>query len=229
MKDHLRRFRFWLRTYPHTLISFAAGLLCGVIVMIPLGIELPGTAAALVGTVVGVAGTVGGALWAANAKQDRENLRDATQRVGLASLIASILAEELGSGRTSVKALMDHLDEGISDADKTGKTSRVYAAFLAAVPMRSAMCDRFLDRLDVFGDHFPHVMGAVEALLSAKQQSANFAYLTKDASWSTVSEMVRTRRNVLQYQLDAMALGINALRSYHPSGDNDALWTLWTQ
>ena len=214
--------------YPHTLISFATGLLVGLAVMMPFGIELPGTAAGLLGTVVGVAGTVGGALWAANAKQDRENLRDVDQRARLASLISYVLSEELAAGRTTAKTLLSHLDEAIIDGEKTGNANKACAAFRAAIPARSSMCDRFLDRLDVFGDNFPAVMRAVEALLSVKQQSANFAEITKNDTWAGVREMVSTRRQIIQYQVESMAGGIRALRSYHPSGGNEALWALWT-
>ena len=87
-------FAKWLSAHPHTLVSGAIGLVLGVVLTMPFGLELPDPAAAMVGALVGAGAVVGGSLWAANVKQFGEEEAAAEARRSSEHRIAVLLAIE---------------------------------------------------------------------------------------------------------------------------------------
>lgn len=75
----MRKILDWTAGNGHTLIFATIAFLAGMIVMLPLGLTLPESAAALIGAIVGAVATIGGALllWRVQERQRTQHLTKA--------------------------------------------------------------------------------------------------------------------------------------------------------
>ena len=111
----------WLREHPHTIASFAIGLLAGIGICLPLGWKLPDAIASLVGAAAGAAAAVGGAVWAAREKQEFENRNEAVRQDRRAHLMIIGAMEPILLMRLSimsVRAVLRQAEEGKFDGSR---------------------------------------------------------------------------------------------------------------
>ncbi|WP_250627229.1 hypothetical protein [Pinirhizobacter soli] len=216
----------WLAEHPHTLISFALGLLAGSVITIPLGWTLPGTAASLVGATVGVAGAVGGGLWAANAKQRQEERRADMANHDMAAMVASAIVPEIASARKTLLLISTSLRSAIDIADKDKSTAAV-AGVLGAANIETAMCERFMGQFQVFGSHAAELVEAVGAMMDVTKTSETAFRLVKSVSWSEMREVMVQRTKLANYYAANLESAIKILRTFHPRGSQDQFWNIW--
>ncbi|GLQ45681.1 hypothetical protein GCM10007862_07320 [Dyella lipolytica] len=92
MAKALKKIFDWVSAHPHSLVCVFLGLLGGVLIRFPGGWVLPDPTASLIGAFAGAGAAVGGALWAANAKQRQEDARVAIRAEAHAAYIFNEIA-----------------------------------------------------------------------------------------------------------------------------------------
>jgi hypothetical protein len=204
-----------MSAHPHSLVCAALGLFAGVLLKIPTGWALPDPTASLVGAFAGAAAAVGGALWAANAKQHQEDAKDDLRRRHLASMVAAAIFPEIGSARRNFIVIADRLDEAIKDAD-AGNLTGVYAV-LASSTLTSEMCEKFMDRLEAFGSDSSQVVEAVGAILDLGRTNSALIEPIKSVGWTSEARtVVLTQAKKGRLYAAAMARAVITLSKYHP-------------
>lgn len=216
----------WVSTHPHSLVCMSIGLFVGVLIKFPTGWSLPDPAASLVGAFAGAAAAVGGALWAANAKQHQEDLKDVVRQKHIATIVASAIIPEVASARRNFVLIADQLDQAINDAD-SGDLSRV-CAMLAASKLDSEMCERFIDRIEAFGADASQIMEAVGAILDVGSTNPALVEPIRAAGWTPeAKDAVRKQADKARFYAEALARAVITLAKYHPRPDEVTKLARW--
>lgn len=110
MRKLVKAMIVWL-FHPRSMICAALGLFAGVLLKFPTGWSLPDSTASLIGAFAGAGAAVGGALWAANAKQRQEDemfARRAELKLHtLQCSVADALYADLRTAKTMCESQLD--------------------------------------------------------------------------------------------------------------------------
>lgn len=222
-KSPIRRVGLWLNERPSTLVAGAAGLLIGTLLTLPLGWKLPDSMSALVGAIVGAGAAVGGAIWAANVKQIHENQRADSRDRRVAAIVACAIAPEIASARRNMLMIASRMEEAIAAIDKGARLEEI-TAVLGAAHLDSGFCERFIDRLDAFGEDAPRIMETVGAILESNSSSAALVEPIRHVEWRLARSLLEMRVVVLWAYAPKISETLRVLASYHPSKDEVAAW-----
>lgn len=215
----------WMSAHPHSLVCAALGIFTGVLLKIPAGWALPDPTASLIGAFAGAAAAVGGALWAANAKQHQEDAKADLRQRHLASMIASAIIPEIASARRNLDLIATTLNEAIKKAD-TGNLVDVYAV-LASSELTSDMCEKFIDRFEAFGPDSSQIVEAVGAILDIGRTNSSLVDPIKNTSWADARDVVLTQARKSHFYAKALARAVITLSKYHPRPEEVARLAAW--
>lgn len=216
----------WISAHPHSLVCGAVGTFIGVLIKFPAGWSLPDPAASLVGAFAGAAAAVGGALWAANAKQHQEDLKDVVHQKHIATIVASAIVPEVASARRNLVLIADNLDRAIRDAD-SGDLSTVRAV-LSVSKLGSEMCERFIDRFEAFGSDASQIIEAVGAILDVGSTNTALVEPIRAAGWTPeAKDVVRMQADKARMYASALSRAVVTLAKYHPRPDEVAQMATW--
>jgi hypothetical protein len=226
MDRAIERVVSWFTDHPHTLVSLAIGICVGVLMKIPTGWVLP-EAGSLVGAACGALAAVGSALWAANAKQRKEDARADTQQRQIASMIAAAIVPEIVNAHRNFITVANHLDAAIQDADRTGDIDAV-CALLNESRLGSDMCERYMGQLHAFGKDATVVVEAVGAILDIQVSNKALVAPVRNFGWNATREMVVIRTRFARAYSDNFTNTIRVLAEYHPRSEEVLGWLNWT-
>lgn len=128
----------WVARHGHTLIVAAFAFLAGMAVMLPAGVTLPDSAAALIGALIGAVATIGGAilLWRVQESQRTRHLAksiamqfgnvfhgssELISQLGVAHHAAGEMNHDRGAVQEQIYALERLADDLLRDLDTTRK------------------------------------------------------------------------------------------------------------
>ena len=215
----------WVAMHPHSLACVALGLLVGVLLKFPKGWVLPDPSASLIGAFAGAAAAVGGALWAANAKQHQEDAKDDRRQKHMATMIAAAIFPEIASAKLNLALIADRLGEAIVEAEGGSLTG--LRAILTASRLPSGMCEKFIDRFEVFGSDASQIVEAVGAILDVGSTNASLAEPLMDVGWTVETrEVFCLQENKARHYARSLARTVLTIAKYHPRPDEVRGWLL---
>jgi hypothetical protein len=215
----------WMSAHPHSLVCLAFGLFVGALIKFPTGWMLPDPTASLIGAFAGAAAAVGGALWAANAKQHQEDAKADFRQRHLASMIAAAIFPEIASARRNFVVIADRLDEAIKEAD-AGNLTGVYA-ILASSKLASEMCEKFMDRFEAFGSDSSQVIEAVGAIFEVGATNLSLVEPIKNTGWIDARDVVVLQARKARFYADALERAILTLSKHHPRPEEVVRLASW--
>jgi hypothetical protein len=213
MERFFRSVGDWIREHPHSLVCLASGFVVGIFLRYPTGWVLPDPIAAMAAAFAGAAAAVGGALWAANAKQQEEDARAEERRQHVAKMIATIIYPEIASAQRNMKMIATRLEEQIPTADAGNQNSII--GMLRASALDHPMCLKFVDRLDVFGDKGPLVIEAIAAIADMGTLPT-IAELIPNVEWKEARVVVVMRIQAMRFYAERLGDVLRAIAPYHP-------------
>lgn len=139
----------WVSAHPHSIVFTALGLLVGVLLKFPSGWTPPDPMASVVGAFAGAAAAVGGALWAANAKQHQEDAKVALHEHRIAAAIAPALIGDLNVAAHVLRELKDNAFK--LTQSRVAHHEEFEQALKSVTRIRLNAFDRFNDLLPLLG------------------------------------------------------------------------------